>query len=130
MDWIDKFDLKVEVSQDELKSTLTNIAAKAVRYELITSILKLILIIVCMFLIYKLFKYITGIANFKESIQTIKKINKTKDEGTITKILETVIYYIIVTMLITFAISQIVDIIECFVFPEKIVLEFIGRYLN
>jgi hypothetical protein len=130
MDWLDKFNLKVEVSQEELKSTLTNIATKAVKYELVTSIIQLVFIVVCMYIAYRLFKYLVGTKNIKESVLKIKSINTidiVKEPDTIVKI---VVFCVAIVMLFAFAISEVVDIVECLVFPEKVVIEFIGRYLN
>ncbi len=126
MNWLDKFNISVEVTQSELKDTLTNISSKAVKYEMITSIIWLILCIVVVIIAYKVLVNIT-------KTKGIKNVIKYMDSVDISKNGDKILFCIITIMAIVFAvigiISQVVDITECILFPEKIVLEFIGRYL-
>lgn len=126
MNWLDKFNISVEVTQSELKDTLANISSKAVKYEMITSIIWLILCTIAVIIAYRVLINITKTKGIKNVIKYMDRVDISKNE-------DKILFCIITIMAIVFAvigiISQVVDITECILFPEKIVLEFIGRYL-
>lgn len=128
---IDKWNLKVELSQSELKDLFTGIAKKAVTWEFCTSLITVIVVLVLLFLGVRLLLYLEA---KHKTFSIIKDIFYNKSDGN-TKDLPFICIYIIVTILILIVlvpalVSNIVDIISCICFPEKVVLEFISSYMK
>ena len=126
MNWLDKFNVSVEVTQSELKDTLLDISNKAVKYELITSIMWLIICIAAIVISYKILANINKIKGIKSIAKCIQSIDISNNE---VKLIKCSITLVIIIFAIVGIAVQIVDIAECILFPEKIVLEFVGRYL-
>lgn len=126
MDWLDKLNISLEVTQSELKEALSIISKKAVAYEMITSIVSVVIFMAAIVIMITVFLKITGCKNIKSGIQYVKKldINKNLDKTLIIMIIAILLFFTLVCI-----VTQVIDIIECIVFPEKIILEFIGRYL-
>lgn len=126
MDWLDKLNISLEVTQSELKEVLSIISRKAVAYEMITSIVSIVIFMIVIVIMLAVFLKITGYKNIKSGIQYVKKldINKNLDKTLIIMIIAILLFFTLVCI-----VTQVIDIIECIVFPEKIILEFIGRYL-
>lgn len=126
MDWLDKLNISLEVTQSELKEALSTISRKAVAYEMITSIVSIVIFMIVIVIMFAVFLKITGYKNIKSGIQYVKKldINKNLDKTLIIMIIAILLFFTLVCI-----VTQVIDIIECIVFPEKIILEFIGRYL-
>lgn len=126
MDWLDKLNISLEVTQSELKEALSIISRKAVAYEMITSIVSVVIFITAIVIMIAVFLKITGCKNIKSGIQCVKKldINKNLDKTLIIMIIAVLSFFTLVGIA-----TQVIDIIECIVFPEKVILEFIGRYL-
>lgn len=126
MNWLDKLNISLEVTQSELKETLSIISKKAVAYEMITSIVSVVIFMAAIVIMITVFLKITGCKNIKSVIQYVKKldINKNLDKTLIIMIIAILLFFTLVCI-----VTQVIDIIECIVFPEKIILEFIGRYL-
>lgn len=126
MDWLDKLNISLEVTQSELKEALSIISKKAVAYEMITSIVSVVIFIAAIVIMITVFLKITGCKNIKSGIQCVKKldINKNLDKTLIIMIIAVLSFFTLIGI-----VTQVVDIIECIVFPEKVILEFIGRYL-
>lgn len=126
MDWLDKLNISLEVTQSELKEALSIISRKAVAYEIITSIVSIVIFMIVIVIMLAVFLKITGYKNIKSGIQYVKKldINKNLDKTLIIMIIAILLFFTLVCI-----VTQVIDIIECIVFPEKIILEFIGRYL-
>lgn len=126
MNWLDKLNISLEVTQSELKETLSIISKKAVAYEMITSIVSVVIFMAAIVIMITVFLKITGCKNIKSGIQYVKKldINKNLDKTLIIMIIAILLFFTLVCI-----VTQVIDIIECIVFPEKIILEFIGRYL-
>lgn len=126
MDWLDKLNISLEVTQSELKEALSIISRKAVAYEMITSIVSIVIFMIVIVIMLAVFLKITGCKNIKSVIQYVKKldINKNLDKTLIIMIIAILLFFTLVCI-----VTQVIDIIECIVFPEKIILEFIGRYL-
>lgn len=126
MDWLDKLNISLEVTQSELKEALSIISRKAVAYEMITSIVSIVIFMIVIVIMLAVFLKITGYKNIKSGIQYVKKldINKNLDKTLIIMIIAILLFFTLVCI-----VTQVIDIIECIVFPEKIILEFIGRYL-
>lgn len=126
MNWLDKLNISLEVTQSELKETLSIISKKAVAYEMITSIVSIAIFMIVIVIMLAVFLKITGYKNIKSGIQCVKKldINKNLDKTLIIMIIAVLSFFILIGIA-----TQVIDIIECIVFPEKVILEFIGRYL-
>lgn len=126
MNWLDKLNISLEVTQSELKETLSIISKKAVAYEMITSIVSIAIFMIVIVIMLAVFLKITGCKNIKSGIQCVKKldINKNLDKTLIIMIIAVLSFFTLIGI-----VTQVIDIIECIVFPEKIILEFIGRYL-
>lgn len=126
MDKLDKLNISLEVTQSELKEALSIISRKAVAYEMITSIVSIVIFMIVIVIMLAVFLKITGYKNIKSGIQYVKKldINKNLDKTLIIMIIAILLFFTLVCI-----VTQVIDIIECIVFPEKIILEFIGRYL-
>lgn len=126
MNWLDKLNISLEVTQSELKETLSIISKKAVAYEMITSIVSVVIFMAAIVIMITVFLKITGCKNIKSGIQCVKKldINKNLDKTLIIMIIAVLSFFTLIGI-----VTQVIDIIECIVFPEKVILEFIGRYL-
>lgn len=126
MNWLDKLNISLEVTQSELKETLSIISKKAVAYEMITSIVSVVIFMTAIVIMIAVFLKITGCKNIKSGIQCVKKldINKNLDKTLIIMIIAVLSFFTLIGIA-----TQVIDIIECIVFPEKVILEFIGRYL-
>lgn len=126
MDWLDKLNISLEVTQSELKEALSIISRKAVVYEMITSIVSIVIFMIVIVIMLAVFLKITGCKNIKSGIQYVKKldINKNLDKTLIIMIIAVLSFFTLIGI-----VTQVIDIIECIVFPEKVILEFIGRYL-
>lgn len=126
MDWLDKLNISLEVTQSELKEALSIISRKAVAYEMITSIVSIAIFMIVIVIMLAVFLKITGCKNIKSGIQCVKKldINKNLDKTLIIMIIAVLSFFTLIGIA-----TQVIDIIECIVFPEKVILEFIGRYL-
>lgn len=126
MNWLDKLNISLEVTQSELKETLSIISKKAVAYEMITSIVSVVIFMAAIVIMIAVFLKITGCKNIKSGIQCVKKldINKNLDKTLIIMIIAVLSFFTLIGI-----VTQVIDIIECIVFPEKVILEFIGRYL-
>lgn len=126
MDWLDKLNISLEVTQSELNETLSIISKKAVAYEMITSIVSVVIFMAAIVIMLTVFLKITGCKNIKFGIQYVKKldINKELDKALIIMIITVLSFFTLIGIA-----TQVIDIIECIVFPEKIILEFIVRYL-
>lgn len=126
MNWLDKLNISLEITQSELKETLSIISKKVIAYELITSIVSIVIFIAAIVIMTVVFLKITGCKNIKSGIQCVKKldINENLDKTLIIIIIAVSLLFIIIGIAV-----QVIDIIECIAFPEKIILEFIGGYL-
>lgn len=126
MNWLDKLNIELEVTQSELKEALSVISEKVIAYEVITSIVTMLLFIAAIVLMIIVFLKVTKCKSIKAGIQYTKKLDINAD-------LDKVLIILVIAVLLFFTILgiviQVIDIIECIVFPEKIILEFIGRYL-
>lgn len=117
MDWLDKLNISLEVTQSELKEALSIISRKAVAYEMITSIVSIVIFMIVIVIMLAVFLKITGYKNIKSGIQYVKKldINKNLDKTLIIMIIAILLFFTLVCI-----VTQVIDIIECIVFPEKI----------
>lgn len=127
---IDKFNLTLEVSSEQIKEFGSTMATKIVHWELIESFLIIAILLILAVVIRKLDKkYIND--SFQNLINLCKtsEINREYDK-LVAKLLIKVVTFICYVVFIGNIIKNIVDIILCLTFPEKIILEFIGSYIK
>lgn len=122
---IDKFNLTLEVSGEQIKEFSTQLANKIIRWEILGSSFMLILHLILALLLFKVvtkkFKNIT--------IKNIIELEKIKDDKEIIKIFMKIVCYIVLFALALIIMMELGDIILCIAFPEKIILEFISNYI-
>lgn len=131
---IDKFNLTLEISSQEIKEFSSRMATKIIAWELGTSIFKLLALTAIIITILMLFK--------KYKIKRMTTIFKQLDEETDNikqKVKETISLSVQLGLrfgaYLIFAISTgtiaraIFKIFTCIAFPEKVILDFIGNYL-
>lgn len=129
---IDHWNLKVTLSQEELKSLFTNISERAITWEfytsLITVIVWLLIVVVCTRYILKLNKE----RSFKESF---KILTESVDTNVVKKDMLRVILFcvyvvVLVMVIIPLIVTNFIDLFECYYFPEKVVIDFFGQYMK
>ena len=132
---IDKFNLTLEVSTNQIKDFSVQLSEKIVKWEFFTSLLAVAFQIIVLLLIFRL------IEHFKiEKIQSAMKqyesiTNKTdsesreKHEKLLIHIFIRVIAYFIILLTVCLMVGELRDIVLCTVFPERIILGFIGNYI-
>ena len=126
---IDKFNLTLEVSSEQIKEFGSTMATKIVHWELIESFLIIAALLILAVVIKKLEKkYI------KDSFQNLVNLCKTSEinreyDKLVAKLLIKIAAFICYVVFIGNIIKNIVDIILCLTFPEKVILEFIGSYI-
>lgn len=126
--WMDKFNIKLEVTQQQLQEILERFSRRAITYELITSSILLVIGIILVIASIKLLKLLLKVEYFRKisydpSVMKLKAYEVNK---------YTTYLFILCVMAgigIPLVITQIHDIIVAIAFPEKTVLQFIGRYL-
>lgn len=133
--WLNKLNITVNLTKTDIITEADKIAHKIILYEIITSAVWLVVIIciwLCMCIVYrKYFKQYNMLQIVKNTI--IPEININRDEKQ-EKIgwQFTLCFYIglsIILITIPCFIIQTIDIINCIVFPEKVIMDFIGRYM-
>ena len=129
---IDKFNLTLEIEKSKIEGFITQLSHKVVTWELVTHIIGLVImtivfIAVTIFLIkynkkHKCFKLIKDTWNS----DTIDK----ETSMLVTKSYVLCIFYFVFAFvnLITF-IDYTSTVIQCIFIPEKIFIEFIGKYI-
>lgn len=126
---IDKFNLTLEVSSTQLKEFSDQLATKIVVWELVQSIVLILVFIGLGLLIRKLEK-----TYIKESFKSLIKMYGVVSVNTNNDRLMGLTFAKIVTwgcylLFIGKIIQNTVDIVLCIVFPEKIILDFISNYI-
>lgn len=123
---IDKFNIAIEVPKEQLTEFTQQFATKIINWELWNSIISIIIclliISVDVILYRKLFG--KGLKAFKDFWSNINLHNT--QEGKLIALVLMIFVLVIVTIII---LMKIYNIILCIVFPEKIILDFIGQYM-
>lgn len=132
---IDKFNLTLEVSSEQIKEFSTQMAEKIITWEFVTSLVAIagwVLVLLFIARVHEQFK----IGSFKELNKQYNELwNTTGDRARqdVDKLTMKYIFKIVVIFLLllftSFIISELKDIVMCAVFPEKVILEFISNYL-
>lgn len=131
---IDKFNLTLELSSEQIKEFSMQLTEKIINWEFITSLVAIagwVLAILFIIRVHEHFK----ISTFKELNEQYNKLWETTSDNRIEidkvmfKYSFKIIVIFFVLMFTSFIVGELKDIILCAVFPEKIIIEFISSYL-
>lgn len=129
---IDRWNLKVTLSQEELKSLFTTISERAITWEfytsLITVIVWLLIVVVCTRYILKLNKE----RSFKESFKILtESVDTNVAKKDMLRVILFCMYVVVLVMvIIPLIVTNFIDLFECYYFPEKVVIDFFGQYMK
>lgn len=131
---IKKFDLKLDFKKDQLQLFFEQFCKKIITWELVTSIIWLLVLIAVQVIIIavltkknkkdKIFSYIKEYA----SVETFE--TGALDKWWRYMLLVIALGMISIGVCIPNIMINIVDIVECLAFPEKVILEFISSYIS
>lgn len=112
----EKFGLAVDWTSANVIPYLEQLCGKYVNYEIATSVVWLLLGIICLF---------TAKYGFKLTKNFIKKYEEIKgyNYNDVWAILSGIVTGVLIIIGIVVPICQIFDIVTCFTFPEKIIIE-------
>lgn len=131
---IDKFNLTLEVSSEQIKDFSVQMAEKIVTWEFATSLVAIagwIIVILALIRIHEHFH----IGSFKQLDAEYRKLwettsdNRTEIDKAVGKYALKIVIVFFVIFFSGFIISELKDIVMCAVFPEKVIIEFISLYL-
>lgn len=129
---IDQWNLKVTLSQEELKSLFTNISEKAITWEFYTS---LITVIVWLLIFVVFTRYILKLNKERSFKESFKILTESVDTNVVKKDMLRVILFcvyvvVLVMVIIPLIVTNFIDLFECYYFPEKVVIDFFGQYMK
>ncbi|MDE7425724.1 MAG: hypothetical protein K2N51_18855 [Lachnospiraceae bacterium] len=111
----EKFGLAVDWTSENVIPYLEQLCGKYVNYEIATSVVWLLLGIICLFIARQTFKLTKGfIKKYKED---------DKSDNNVWAIFSGVFTATLVIVGLAISIEQIFDIVTCLTFPEKIIIE-------
>ena len=123
---LDKLNITLEISKAELLNYINSLGAKIITYEIIMNILA---ILICIVILIALISFEKKGNRLKKDIKACKdSFNDSKDNNTKALVNCAVALFIAIMESIRLVIA-ITNLVMCFVFPEKIILEFISRYI-
>lgn len=131
---IDKFNLTLEVSSEQIKDFSIQMAEKIITWEIVTSLVAIagwVLVILALIRLHEHFK----IGSFKQLDGEYKKLWETTADNRkeIDKAIAKYSFKIVIVFLIILfgglIVVEIKDLLLCAIFPEKVILEFISLYL-
>lgn len=131
---IDKFNLTLEVSSEQIKEFSMQMAEKIIAWELMTSILAIVGYAILIFALIKIHKHF-NIGSFKQLDAEYRKLwettsdNRREIDKAVGKYALKIVIVFFVIFFGGFIISELKDILMCIIFPEKTILEFISLYL-
>ena len=129
---LDKLNLTFEMPVEQLKAFSQQLANKIITWELMES---LFTVIVCMALLIGSVAYTLKLHKREKFIKFLKDnwyesdLKKAESRKFIKYIVVLVGLSFVVVFIVPTLISNIITTIQCFVFPEKIILEFLSNYL-
>lgn len=132
---IDKFNLTLELSTEQIKTFSIQLADKIIRWEVMTSLLNMIAIALMIVLItiilkrFKIAKFSVLSTEYDELIKLTDAESMRKYNILLMKIAIRIVYYFLIGVFTIMVLSEITDIVLSIAFPEKIILEFMGKYL-
>lgn len=121
---IDKFNLTLEISSTQIKDFSIQLANKIVRWELIESIIYLLIHLCIMLAMVYIIKKLKD-----TSIKKIIEVEAFKNDKEPIRVMVKIVCYIISLFMLTAILKEIYDILMCIAFPEKTILEFISKYI-
>lgn len=129
---IDHWNLKVTLSQEELKSLFTNISERAITWEFYTS---LITVIVWLLIFVVFTRYILKLNKERSFKESFKILTESVDTNVVKKDMLRVILFcmyvvVLVMVIIPLIVTNFIDLFECYYFPEKVVIDFFGQYMK
>lgn len=129
---IDRWNLKVTLSQEELKSLFTNISERAITWEFYTS---LITVIVWLLIFVVFTRYILKLNKERSFKESFKILTESVDTNVVKKDMLRVILFcvyvvVLVMVIIPLIVTNFIDLFECYYFPEKVVIDFFGQYMK
>lgn len=122
---LNKFNVTIDVSKEALNTYIKNFCQKIVVYETIMAIVILMIGIALLILSIYLFKKYKIVSSIKEYM------NEDEDSA-IDKVLSSVRFTLTILLLlssIVVIICSIHNLAECIFFPEKTILDFLGKYI-
>lgn len=122
---LNKFNVTIDVSKEALNTYIKNFCQKIVVYETIMAIVVLMIGIALLILSIYLFKKYKIVSSIKEYM------NEDEDSA-IDKVLSSVRFTLTILLLlssIVVIICCIHNLAECIFFPEKTILDFLGKYI-
>lgn len=130
---IDKFNITLNLSSEQLKAFSIQMAEKIITWKIATSIFSLVCWAILIIVILKILK-ILKIEKFSQLNKMYIALSENGDRGInidklAIKYVIKIVAMITILFFIAFITIDIKTIIECVVFPEKIILEFISQYL-
>lgn len=120
---LNKFNVTIDVSKEALNTYIKNFCQKIVVYETIMAIVMLIIGIALLILSIYLFKKYKIVSSIKEYMN---------EDSAIDKVLSSVRFTLTIILLlssIVIIICSIHNLAECIFFPEKTILDFLGKYI-
>lgn len=129
---IDRWNLKVTLSQEELKSLFTTISERAITWEFYTS---LITVIVWLLIFVVFTRYILKLNKERSFKESFKILTESVDTNVVKKDMLRVILFcvyvvVLVMVIIPLIVTNFIDLFECYYFPEKVVIDFFGQYMK
>lgn len=124
---LDKFNIAIEIPKEQLREFAVQFIEKTIAYEILISTLSILICILVIIAVMAIYKKVFKGYSVKKAFSSL--LNAEKNEEAELKLGLLVILILLVMIAICFICRELKDIILCFTFPEKIVLEFIGNYI-
>jgi small-conductance mechanosensitive channel len=123
----DKFNIHVEYSNDQVTSFVSRFGHKIIAYSILIDALGIALFAVAIFLLYRYVRKPLKKNYIKDFREHTKELEKDK-KYIIAAFLDFLAWILIIVSTIKIAFI-IFHIGQCILFPEKIILEFVGNYM-
>ena len=126
---IDKFNLTLEISTEQVKNFSEQLAKKIITWEIINSALTILVLTILIVIAFKLLK----VLKFESTKELMKIIESNELPGqaelAVWKLIAKVAIYLCIIGIAFGVSNEIFDIVMSIAFPEKIILEFISNYI-
>lgn len=123
----DKMNIQVEMTEQNIIEYISNFSSKVINWVVISNTIKIILIIITLLISAIIMRRIIKKYNLFHKAYTGFKEEETPRLIIYSAIL--VVVFGFQLMLFVKCIMYIIQLIHCAIFPEKVVLEFINKYL-
>lgn len=127
---IDKFNLTLEISSNQIKEFSEQMARKIITWEILESISNILIFAIIATVLYIIIKKF-NIQKIKDAFKILncEEIKRKELEKAYLSITVRAALYFIILALIFTAFTELKDIVLCIAFPEKIILEFMSKYI-